>query len=1076
MADANNNFVQLLQSLLSGDQNVRKPAEATLQENLDSNFASTVVALVKVISQCNREDLQTLAAVCVRRAFKSNTKAFFSFSSDVQQVLKNELMQLCSSTNSPLAVRKKVCDIVEILAMQLLPENAWSDLMSFILKLLSQNSDEAVVIGLYLLGLVASAASLQENDIQQLLQLLGSKLESGNTVVQVEAVIALSRVSGLTENVSVLIPSATNILRLVASNMSNPTTVLEHITEIARLHPEMFQQSLDMIQELVGTLVQSPDEDVKCLALEFVVVFVEADPSAVRKQSAFVETCFDSCLKIMCGLEHDSEEWNEDEDDGNQQDFDMACEAINRLSEALGARASFVICRNRIDQLISQNGWNFKHAGLNAMIQVMATMKAKKVKAAQIWKKISTFMEDKHPRVRYAAISCLAIMCTDFGAKFVTRYSEKIVNCFYSGMQDSNNPRIQSLSVKSLVNFTEKASSKTFLKHLNQIVELLIGLCSNTSVKYVQEGVCSAMAEVADRAGEKYRPYYGKFSGSLIEVLRSENSGEFLQMEALRCLTYIGRAVGPDLFAKEAALAMEASKAYAALDYDTKDLLSCWGRIAETLGEQFQPYLEPVVSSAAMFAVQQIEQTNIDEISEGPEYKYVEYNNTVVAVDINKLEQKECGLELLGKLAQSCPKHFSQVLQECVKNTMPLISYPFSASIRSTALESMNGFCQCAIVNVQQHPEETKGFFKQMLETFCKRLGEEETMSVKALIAYNIYQAISKNKDFAKAALDVATVKVVVQSLIECVKQMNERVNDRELKMMAPCLEEEDVAEIAKENDEERELSHDATDALKALLEIYGEDLLPMILMNDFEWMLSDDAHPIQRTTVLQIFCYIFENCATSNQTREIMNHMIKKNNNQQSILIKCMDEENCAVQQAAIYAVGCVAEQLKGTFTTELAQEILQRCFKHFDQEVETEKSEFDSVLDNDASTIGKILRYQTKAVQNIDQLYSLWLQKCFPIREDPQEAIWCYGFFCELIQNNNTAFLGNNMSNLGLVMNAMVDAYGTSLMDENSEKFFRNLVENLQSTNRQLFVQSFAKMKEEHQRKLQQLIGTQI
>ena len=44
-----------------------------------------------------------------------------------------------------------------------------------------------------------------------------------------------------------------------------------------------------------------------------------------------------------------------------------------------------------------------------------------------------------------------------------------------------------------------------------------------------------------------------------------------------------------------------------------------------------------------------------------------------------------------------------------------------------------------------------------MLETFCKRLGEEETMSVKALIAYNIYQAISKNKDFAKAALDVAT-------------------------------------------------------------------------------------------------------------------------------------------------------------------------------------------------------------------------------------------------------------------------------------------------------------------------------
>merc|ERR1712218_135144 len=135
--------------------------------------------------------------------------------------------------------------------------------------------------------------------------------------------------------------------------------------------------------------------------------------------------------------------------------------------------------------------------------------------------------------------------------------------------------------------------------------------------------------------------------------------------------------------------------------------------------------------------------------------------------------------------------------------------------------------------------------------------------NVKALIAYNICQALSKNKEFAKASLSADNVKMVVQSLMECVKRMNDRVNERDAKMLAPCLEEEDVADIEKENKEEAELSLDATDALKVLLEIYQTDLLQMILMSDFEWMMSEDAHPIQRCTVLRIFCYIFEACPT---------------------------------------------------------------------------------------------------------------------------------------------------------------------------------------------------------------------
>jgi len=1052
---------QLLDHLLSGDSSIRQPAEASLEANFSSNFAQTLVELIQVISSAQRDDHQGLAAVCIRRSLKKNKQLFFSLDSNAQEQLRSELLKLCSNAGLKLNIRRKVCDIIEILASQ---QQGWPNLMNFILQVLGHSEENMLVIGLYLLGLVVSTQKLQENDIQEILRMLAVKLQCGNANVQLEAVAAISRIAGMTENVSPLAQSAPYMLKLVAST-SNTTTLLEYLTEIARMHPELFQQSINGVQEIVQNLVKSPDEDIKSLALEFAVVFVEADPSPIRKSLQFVEACFDSALNVMCSIQHDHAEWNEDEDDAEQQDFDAACDALHRLSTALGPKTCFRICKHKIDQLLSRSEWNFKYAGLNALAQVLNMLKQKKMKAQNLWNKISPFVQDEHPRVRHAAMSCLAIMCSDFGGKFVSRYSDKLLKCFYAGMEDTNNPRLQSLSTTCIVNFCEKASQKTFLKHLDRIVTVLICLCQNTSVQYVQERVCSVMAEVANTAKHKYRPYYGKFSGSLIQVLKSD-SNEFLKMEALRCLTCIGRAVGPELFANEAAIALEVSQAFASQDYDRTELMHCWGRIAETLGEAFGPYLQPVVECAAVFAAQTIEQTNLDEVSDGAEQEYVEYKDSVVAIDVNKLEEKECGLELLGKIAASCPKNFSSVLQDCIKNTMPLVSYPLSSTIRSAALESMNGFCQCAIQNVQQHPDATKAFFVQMLETFCARLEEEPKMHVKALIAYNMHRAISKNIEYTKFALSGPNVELVVQSLLKCVKRINERVNEREANIMAPCLEEEDIAEIQKENEEERDLSSDATDALKVLLEIYQTDLLQMILMSDFEWMLGDDAHPLQRCTVLRIFCYIFETCPMD-ATQTLMSNALSR-------FIQCMDDEDCDVRQAAIYAVGLVAEQMKGTFSEQIAQEVLGKCFHHFQEE--NDEKGFDSVLDNDASVIGKVLRYQPNAVKSSDEVYKHWLTQCFPIREDPQEANWCYDFFCELIQSKNNAFLGSKMQNLPLIMNSMVDAFGTALLSEKSEKFFVTMVTELQQNNEKMFVNSFSKMKEEYQAKLMRLVGVVV
>jgi len=280
--------------------------------------------------------------------------------------------------------------------------------------------------------------------------------------------------------------------------------------------------------------------------------------------------------------------------------------------------------------------------------------------------------------------------------------------------------------------------------------------------------------------------------------------------------------------------------------------------------------------------------------------------------------------------------------------------------------------------------------------------------------------------------------------------------------MNAPMLDEEDKEEFLKDNDNEKTLSQDVTDALKSLLEIYKDDLLSMILIPDFEWMIGSEAHPIQRTTVLQIFCYIFETCPKE-KTADLMKQTLMR-------FIQCMDEEECTVRQAAVYATGLVVEQLTGNFEKELVTQILQKCFGHFDTQLDS--NAYDCVLDNDTSVIGKILRFHPKQVPDLGEAYRLWLEKCFPMREDTQESVWCYEYFCELIQKQESNFLGQNMANLPYIVNALIDGYGTNLMSEQSEKFFKTLMIDMQRNNESLYSQTLVKLQEDNQRKILQLI----
>merc|ERR1719510_2072910 len=129
-----------------------------------------------------------------------------------------------------------------------------------------------------------------------------------------------------------------------------------------------------------------------------------------------------------------------------------------------------------------------------------------------------------------------------------------------NAMNDRANPRLQAHAAICVVNLAERISTKLLRPNLEKLLRRLFEVLSQPNAKkFVQENALSAVCEVADNAEKEFLKYYDVFAKPLITILSTAVGTDYidLRLEALRCLTYIGQAVGPERFATDAMTAMQ---------------------------------------------------------------------------------------------------------------------------------------------------------------------------------------------------------------------------------------------------------------------------------------------------------------------------------------------------------------------------------------------------------------------------------------------------------------------------------------------------------------------------------------
>ena len=147
---------------------------------------------------------------------------------------------------------------------------------------------------------------------------------------------------------------------------------------------------------------------------------------------------------------------------------------LDRIACGVGGKAFLQFITPMLSELLASPDWKSRHAALMA-ISVIGEGCHSQMESMlpRIVPSIVPFLEDSHPRVRYAACNAMGQMATDFNPTFQTKYHDALMPKLLMVLDDNENPRVQAHAAAALVNFSEECPTYVMELYLQQILSKL---------------------------------------------------------------------------------------------------------------------------------------------------------------------------------------------------------------------------------------------------------------------------------------------------------------------------------------------------------------------------------------------------------------------------------------------------------------------------------------------------------------------------------------------------------------------------------------------------------------------------
>jgi len=488
----NLDFRQVIEQLLSHDNNVRKAAE----ENYNHAKAqpdTLVTSLFELIRAHPEEQVRNLCCVLLRRAIGTSQETLWEkLTPQCQDGVKVHLLQILSTEQND-RTRAQLTNATSELARKLYRINnnnfQWQELLGFMFNnMKSARAGERETSLLIFADIVEELKVPLRGQLPMVQQALLTGLNDPESLkVKLASFNATTNFLQILESnaernhFQTLLPSMIQTLHaaLNAKEEEEARLCLELFLDVIENYVLFLKPYLSDIISACVTIINTShlEDDTQHMALELLISLCETKPGMMKKVPKFAETMATLIVKMMCTLEDDSDwyQGNEESGDVDITHSDVGEETLDRFSIAMGGQTLIpIFFGNILPALMQSQVWQERHTGL-MIISIIAEGCEKHMKSIlkDVVRNILPFMKDAHPRVRWAACNAVGQMSTDFQPEFQEMFHDSVLPSLIATMDDVGNPRVQGHAAAAVINFCEAATADLLRPHLRQLLEKL---------------------------------------------------------------------------------------------------------------------------------------------------------------------------------------------------------------------------------------------------------------------------------------------------------------------------------------------------------------------------------------------------------------------------------------------------------------------------------------------------------------------------------------------------------------------------------------------------------------------------
>ena len=852
---------------------------------------------------------------------------------------------------------------------------------------------------------------------------------------------------------------------------------LVEFNEMAEIEPKFFRKNFKDLFVAFSPIVAKSDftnPTIRHQPVEFFVTVVERIPAVVKKDQETLKGLLDLIFKLMIDIDNEIEDsWmrpkegfkaDEEEEDEDAVHFGKTC--VDRLVSSIGDEIMLPLLSQLVQAtLANEADWRYKNAGLMALSQVGEYLDDIQ-KIAPMIPVVIQHLTHQNPKIRYAALHCIGQMADDMTEDFQETFHESVLPAL-TAMLDDPVPRVQAHACAAMTNFFEGTSEEIIVNYIGAIMPKLCNLVQ-VGISIIKENAVTALASLAEAAKENFAQYFNECLGFLCQFLAGFNEPAYKQFkgQVIEAATIISASVGVEKFLPHAPVVINAMLDIQNKQLDSKDpqrtyLLSAWQRICLLMGKEFAPFLPQVIPSLFQMATLNPEMSiqgseragDINDVLS--EIKPADANEEGKKININtdEIEEKDVAIQMLSVFIDELGSAFAPYYEATSRILLSMIDYESNDSIRNSVAGALPGLVKCVKGADPTNGAVIVNISKMYLEALWKAIKKEtetDTLICQVQAAKEIIDEVGEG------LLDQGTVELLAQLLIEKYHESDNRI--KENNEMAKqggagegdedeedALDQDEMEVIKEENNNEYDLQLSIAEIIGILFKTHG-GLCQNIVSQLFQTILPQALQTNEKQKI-KFALFVMDDMVEFLGPAHLGPHYVDV---AKQIISHC-SSNYAAVRQAASYGIGIMAEKAGAAFA-QISNDCLVGLKNAIEfampasvKEKKTKVKQFMHAKDNAVSALGKIIKFQSGAVDTAS-LIPNWLG-LLPIKNDIDEAKVQNELVADLLAANPVAILGEQYQRFEQVVILLSDITQKKYVNDETGVKLSNIIKGMAS-----------------------------